>query len=81
MLFRSPNGVLLVEAKKIIQSDGETIVLVVSGLCDPDDITTEGAVQSSHMANLTVRVQHEGELRRAAKKGVIARVLDAVFSF
>ena len=42
-----PNGLILVEARESIQSDGEIKTMVLSGLCDPKDITNANTVQSS----------------------------------
>lgn len=75
-----PNGVLLIEAKSSRTSDDETITLVISGLCRPEDVTSENTVQSNQMASLTIRVQHEGEIRNAAKKGILSKVFDAILA-
>jgi flagellar L-ring protein FlgH len=74
-----PNGMLVVEAREIQQHDEETMTLVVSGICDPKDITVQGTVLSTQIANLAIRVDHEGDVRASAKKGWIPRVFDAIF--
>lgn len=76
-----PNGTLLVEARERIVTDEEERVLVVTGLCRPQDITLQNTILSGQMADLNVVLQHEGEVRQAAKKGLITRVLDALFAF
>jgi len=75
-----PNGVLLVEAKSSRTNDDETATLVISGLCRPEDITGQNTVQSNQMANLTILVRHEGEVRNAAKKGILSKVFDAILA-
>lgn len=76
-----PNGTLLLEARERIVTDEEERVIVVTGLCRPQDITVQNTILSGQMADLNVVLNHEGEVRQAAKKGLITRVLDALFAF
>ena len=76
-----PNGLLLLEARKTVQSDDEITTVVVSGLCRPEDVTKSNTVQSTQLADLVIRVENEGEARNAARRGLIPRVLDTVFNF
>ncbi|MGQ0628559.1 MAG: flagellar basal body L-ring protein FlgH [Phycisphaerales bacterium] len=76
-----PNGSLVIEATETQQFDAETKTLVVSGLCDPKDITKEGTVQSSQLAGLIIKVNHEGALKESSEKGIITRIFDAIFDF
>lgn len=74
-----PNGQLVIEARETQEFDNDTKTLVVSGICDPKDITVQGTVLSSQVADLIIRVQYEGDVKGGAKKGWIPRVFDAVF--
>ena len=76
-----PNGTLVLEASKRIAKDKEIQTIVLSGVVREDDITRQNTVLSSQMANLDITSHHEGEVRDAAKKGLITRVLDSVFAF
>jgi flagellar L-ring protein precursor FlgH len=76
-----PNGVLVVEARKSITTNGETKTLVLSGTCRREDVTSSNTVLSSQLADLTIVQETTGELRDASDKGWITRVLEAVFSF
>ncbi len=76
-----PNGNMLIEAKKIYESDSESVTLVISGLVRQEDVTEQNTIQSTQMANLVLRVRNEGEVKKAAEKGVISKVLDTVFAF
>ncbi len=76
-----PNGNLVVEAKETIDKDGEIKTMVLSGVCRQEDITEQNTIQSSKLANLTIRLQYEGDVSEAAKKGIIAEVLDTIFAF
>ncbi len=74
-----PNGQLLIEARETEQFDKDTKTLVVSGLCDPKDITVQGTIQSTSLANLVIRVENSGDVKEGADKGWIPRVLDTIF--
>ena len=76
-----PNGVLVLEARSSIQTDEEIQVFVLSGNCRSDDITDQNTIQSSQLHNLNIVSKNEGEVRKSAKKGVIPRVLEAIFAF
>ena len=76
-----PNGLLLVEARKAVSSDDESQTMVLSGLCDPKDISKSNTVQSSQLADLTLRVKNLGQVRNSSEKGLIPRAFDAIFNF
>lgn len=74
-----PNGLVLIEARETITSDSETKTLVLSGLLDPKDVTTQNTVQSTQLANLVIKVEHSGQVKDAATKNWLTRTLDSVF--
>jgi len=76
-----PNGTLLLQAVKRITKDDEIQTLVLAGVVRPEDITLQNTILSSQMANLTLDLQNEGELKDTAEKGLITKVLDTVFAF
>ena len=76
-----PNGVLVIEARKAIDKNGETQSVILSGSCRQEDITTTNTVFSSQLANLTLVTKSEGQVDKAGKKGLIPRVVEAVFNF
>lgn len=76
-----PNGTLVLEARTFIKTDDEETTLVLAGIARPDDVTTQNTVRSSQLANLTVVRENVGDVASAAEKGVITRVLDAIFAF
>lgn len=76
-----PNGHLVVEAKEELTSDEETKIMVISGIVDPKDVTRQGTVQSSQLANLVLRVRHEGQVKDSSEKGLIPRVFEKLFNF
>lgn len=76
-----PNGLLVIEARKSITTNGETKTIVLSGMCRREDVTNANTVLSSQLADLNIVQNTEGELRDSSDKGWITRVLEAVFSF
>jgi flagellar L-ring protein precursor FlgH len=76
-----PNGHLVIEARETIQQDAEIKTMVLAGIVDPKDVTNVGTVQSAQVANLNIRIEHEGRVKDAGDKGLIPRVLEAIFNF
>jgi len=76
-----PNGTLVLEATKEIVTDGEGRTMVLTGVCRQEDITAQNTILSSQMADLKIDMQHSGELRKAAKKGIFTRVIETLFNF
>lgn len=76
-----PNGTIVVEAKKSIDKNGESQLTVLSGVCRIADVTTNNSILSSQIADMTLIIKNEGEVNKAGKKGLIPRVLDAIFAF
>jgi flagellar L-ring protein precursor FlgH len=76
-----PNGNLVIQAKKSVTTDEEVKTVVLSGIARQDDITLENTLLSSQIADLRLDMQHEGELPRSSKKGIITRALDTLFAF
>lgn len=76
-----PNGVLVLEARKTIQKNEEFQSIVLSGQCRTEDVTNANSVLSSQLAELTLISKQEGQVKDAATKGWIPRLLDALFAF
>lgn len=76
-----PNGVLVLEARKHIEKDREKQTLIIAGACRGEDVTRNNTILSSQMADLTLAVKNEGDVKKAGKKGAIPRVLESLFAF
>lgn len=76
-----PNGTLVLEATESIQSGREISKMVLSGVCRGDDITRNNTIQSSQLANLDIRIEHEGDVKDTAEKGLIPRIFETLFNF
>ena len=76
-----PNGMLVLEARKHLRTDDETLDLVLTGSCRPEDISIDNTILSTQLYNLRLDKQHEGELRRSTRKGLLTKLLDTIFNF
>ena len=76
-----PNGNLILEASSQIKTDEEVSTITVTGICRPDDVTPANTIISNQIHDLKIEKSNTGELKKAATKGIIAKVLDAIFAF
>ena len=76
-----PNGNLVLQASRRIKTDDEERVMLLTGVCRQEDITEQNTVLSSQIANFELLQENEGEVRKAARKGLLTRIFDAIFSF
>ena len=76
-----PNGNLLLEARTVVRTDEEEQVILVSGTVRGEDVTNNNSVQSNQLYDLTVDIQHAGQVKDGASKGIFTRVLDTIFNF
>lgn len=76
-----PNGNLVLEGRKYLKNDKETLTLTLTGTCQPGDVAVNNTVLSTQLFDLRVTAEHTGELRKASKKGWITRALETIFNF
>lgn len=76
-----PNGVLVLEARRVLQYDKDVKTVVVSGSCRTEDVTQQDTIQSNQLADLTVLVTHDGPVGDAANKGWLTRFFEVIFPF
>ena len=76
-----PNGLLVLEARKNVRNDKEELSLVLTGTCRALDVGVDNSILSTQLYDLNLDKQHKGDLRKAAKKGLITRVLEGLFNF
>lgn len=76
-----PNGQIVLEARTRIARNNEIQTVLVSGRCDPRDVTAARTVQSSQLFDLAITMNKEGELQETNEKGFIAKVLESIFAF
>ena len=76
-----PNGHLVIEARTHIETDDEKATMRLAGIVDPKDVTAAGTILSSEVFDLRLFKDHEGELRKANKRGFLAKLGEAIFGF
>lgn len=76
-----PNGVLVLEARRTIRKDKEVQTVVIAGNARTEDVTDANTILSSQLADLSISVVNEGRVKDSSEKGLIPRVLDAIFAF
>ncbi|MFG0256687.1 MAG: flagellar basal body L-ring protein FlgH [Phycisphaerales bacterium JB043] len=76
-----PNGTILLEARTTVQTDEEIQIITLTGLCRTEDIAEANTIESGRMFNMTLNVQHQGQMHKATRKGLIPRVLESIFNF
>ena len=76
-----PNGNLVLEATKHLRTDEETLDIVLTGMCRPEDISVDNTILSTQMHNLHLDKQHEGELNDSTEKGLLTKLFEALFNF
>lgn len=76
-----PNGTLVLEARKFIKTDDESLNMVITGTCRAEDVTIDNTVLSTQLHDLSVVKENTGELRNASKKGIFTKIIDTIFNF
>jgi flagellar L-ring protein precursor FlgH len=76
-----PNGTLVIQAMKTIQTDEEEQTVILSGVCRSEDITADNTVLSTQLHDLVVRKTHKGAVRDTTKRGWVPRLLDVLNPF
>ena len=76
-----PNGSLVLEARKFIQSDKESVNIIMTGTCRKEDVTPDNTILSTQIYDLRLEKQHDGELRKAVRKGLLTKLFEFIFSF
>ncbi len=76
-----PNGTMVLEARKFIKSDKESMDMVLTGTCRQEDIAADNTVLSTQLYDLNLTKEHSGELRKATKKGFLSQLFDTIFAF
>ena len=76
-----PNGNLVLEAKRYIQTDDEKISMTLTGMVRPADVAVDNTVSSTNVADLAVTKTTSGIARDGQKRGWLVRLLHAISPF
>ena len=74
-----PNGNLVIEGTRDVQTSEETLQLQLVGVIRPQDVNSNNQVRSSLIANAELGIKGRGALSRTQKPGLITQVLQAIF--
>lgn len=76
-----PNGNLVLEAKRAIKHNDEEILMTLTGIVRPDDVSITNTVNSTEVADLAVSKTTRGIARDGQKRGWLIQLLEAINPF
>ena len=71
-----PNGNLKIEGEKQVTVNRDDSMVSVSGIIRSKDITAQNTIQSTQVADASVKVKGKGPLWNNQRRGLVTRVLD-----
>ncbi len=74
-----PNGNLVIEGTRDIQTSGEVLQFQLIGVIRPQDVNADNQIRSELIANAELAVKGRGMISRTQKVGVITQILQTVF--
>jgi len=76
-----PNGNLVIEGRRMLTVNAEDQFMVITGICRPDDVTTENLIHSQYIADARIVYAGKGVVDDKMRPGWLARVVDWVWPF
>jgi flagellar L-ring protein precursor FlgH len=70
------NDLLYIEGEKTVATNREDSNLLVAGLVRARDVGTDNTIDSSRIANATIKLSGKGPLWNNQRRGLVTRVLD-----
>ncbi len=74
-----PNGNLVLEGTRDLQTHKETLTVVFKGVIRPQDVGPDNTVDSTVVANPELGIQGKGSLSRVQQPGLLTQILQAIF--
>lgn len=74
-----PNGNLVIEGVRDLQTHGETLRMRLKGAIRPQDVNGDNTIYSSRVANVDLVIDGKGSLTRLQKPGLLTQILQAIF--
>jgi len=71
-----PNGNLVLEATKSVETDEDVTRVTLTGMCRGSDIGADNTIISSKLARMEISKTHEGAAHDATKRGFLHRFFD-----
>ena len=76
-----PNGLLVLEARRFMRTDEETVSIALTGMCRSADVGADNSVLSTNMHDLRLVKEHKGEIRNSTEKGILTKAFEFLFAF
>ena len=76
-----PNGNLLIEGKRSMIIQNESVIVIMTGTVRPRDISRDNIVKSSRIADTAVRYASSGPMIRSQKRGLLMSLLNWINPF
>lgn len=76
-----PNGILVIQATKMIKNDEEEQRFTLTGMVRAEDVTPDNSVLSTQLADLYLEKSTSGAARDSSKRGWIPRLIDKLNPF
>jgi flagellar L-ring protein precursor FlgH len=74
-----PNGNLVIEGTRDVQTSEETLQLQLVGVVRPQDVGSNNQIRSNLIANAELGIKGKGALTRTQKAGILTQLLQAIF--
>jgi flagellar L-ring protein precursor FlgH len=74
-----PNGNMVVEGKKNLNLNKETVTITISGVVRRDDVRPDNTVLSDNVAEAEIRASGRGVIADRQRRGILTRILDWLF--
>ena len=74
-----PNGNLVVEGTRDLQTHKETLTVVFRGVIRPRDVKPDNTIDSTQVANPELGIQGKGALSRVQQPGLLTQIFQAIF--
>ncbi|NLL36029.1 MAG: flagellar basal body L-ring protein FlgH [Fretibacterium sp.] len=74
-----PNGNLVIEGTRDVQTSSETLQFQLIGVIRPQDVNGNNQIASELIANAELAVKGKGSISRTQKPGIITQILHAIF--
>lgn len=76
-----PNGYLTIQARKSVNVNGETQVVTVTGIVNPDHMDSNSAVNAEYLMDMKVQYSGSGPMTTMDKRGWWAKAWDFLTPF
>ncbi|MDR1741222.1 MAG: flagellar basal body L-ring protein FlgH [Synergistaceae bacterium] len=74
-----PNGNLVIEGTRDVQTIDEVLQLQLVGVIRPEDVNNNNQIRSNLIANAEIGIKGKGALTRTQKAGLLTQILQTIF--